>query len=308
MNQKKILITGITGFIGFHIAEALLKKKFEVIGLKRKHSDSWRCESIANKIIWVEIGETLEEKLVALQPNIIIHCAWNGAGADKRNDTDIQHENLDFLSTILQLTKKLKIEKFIGLGSQAEYGYLDKIVSESDKVKPHSAYGKAKVKASKNVEKFFNKQKTNWYWLRLFSFYGSKEATNWFVPFIINSLLNNKKVIPLSPCTQRYAYLYVDDLVKYIIKLTEKENPPSGIYNISGSKALTLKEVVEKIHHSLKNSTSKLDFGAFPIRQNQSILLKGNMSKFHKNIGIIKKTRLDEGIKKTIEYYKSEIK
>lgn len=308
MNTKRILITGITGFIGFHIAEALLKKNFEVIGLKRKQSDCWRCDPIINKIIWVDIDEKLDEKIVILNPNIIIHCAWNGAGADKRNDTEIQNENLDFLNTILEIAGKLKVEKFIGLGSQAEYGYLNKAVSESDEVKPDTAYGKAKVKASKKVEMFCSKLSINWYWLRLFSFYGSKETTNWFIPFIINSFITNKKTIPLSPCTQKYAYLYIDDLVKYIIKLLEKHKPAAGIYHISGSKAISLKEVVLNIKNNFKKSDCELDFGAYPARQNQSIVLKGNMSKYHKNIGVIKKTEFDEGIKKTIEYYKSEIK
>ena len=151
MNTKKILITGITGFIGSHIAEELLRKKFEIIGLKRKNSDCWRCEDIIDKIMWIDVDDFFVKKIVALKPDIIVHCAWNGAGAEDRNNPEVQKENLDFLNAILEIAGKLKIDKLIGLGSQAEYGFLNKAVSENNLIAPDTEYGKTKVAASKNI-------------------------------------------------------------------------------------------------------------------------------------------------------------
>ena len=215
MKPKKVLITGITGFIGSHVAEALIQNKFDVIGLKREKSDCWRCGDFVHKISWVNTEENYIEKIIALKPDIIIHCAWDGAAADKREDIIVQQENLIFLNKILDLASRSKVEKFIGLGSQAEYGYLSKSVIESAKIKPASEYGKAKVRASENVKIYCEEHKINWYWLRLFSFYGPKEAKNWFIPHIITSLVGNSKEIKLSSGTQKYAYLYITDLTKF---------------------------------------------------------------------------------------------
>lgn len=306
MKSKKVLITGITGFIGSHIAEALLQNKFDVIGLKREKSDCWRCGDFVHKISWVNIEENFIEKIIALKPDIIIHCAWDGAAADKREDIIVQQENLIFLNKILDLASRSKVEKFIGLGSQAEYGYLSKSVTESAKIKPASEYGKAKVRASENVKIYCEEHKINWYWLRLFSFYGPKEAKSWFIPHIITSLVGNNKEIKLSSGTQKYAYLYIADLAKYIVTLIEKKDIPNGIYNISGSRAVELKKIVLAIKKQFKNSTSELQFGVLATRKNQSIYLKGEMVKYHKNIGKIKKTSFSVGLKETIEYYKSK--
>ena len=306
MKSKKVLITGITGFIGSHVAEALLQNKFDVIGLKREKSDCWRCGDFVHKISWVNTEENYIEKIIALKPDIIIHCAWDGAAADKREDIIVQQENLIFLNKILDLASRSKVEKFIGLGSQAEYGYLSKSVTESAKIKPASEYGKSKVRASENVKIYCEEHKINWYWLRLFSFYGPKEAKSWFIPHIITSLVANNKEIKLSSGIQKYAYLYIADLTKYIITLIEKKDIPNGIYNISGSRAVELKKIVLTIKKQFKNSTSELQFGVLATRKNQSIYLKGEMVKYHKNIGKIKKTSFSVGLKETIEYYKSK--
>jgi nucleoside-diphosphate-sugar epimerase len=307
MNQKKILVTGITGFIGSHIAEALLQVNYDVIGLIRRNSDCWRCVDSMNKITWVNTEDNYIEKLIALKPDIIIHCAWEGAAAEKREDIHIQTENVLFLQTILDLAVKLKVEKFIGLGSQAEYGFLSKPVKENAKLNPDSEYGKAKALASENVRFFCEPQEINWFWLRLFSFYGPKEATNWFIPHIITSFASNNEEIKLSAGTQKYAYLYIKDLVKYLIKLVETKDVQSGIFNISGTRAVELRQIVLDIKKQFETSTTDLQFGAVPSRENQSKILRGVMSKFHKNVGKINRTSFSVGLKETIKYYQNKI-
>lgn len=306
MKPSAILITGITGFIGSHIAETLLQGKYKVIGLKRKTSDCWRCENFINRVTWVNVEDDYTEIIATLKPAIIIHCAWEGAVAGKREDADVQQENLVFLNKILELSARLKIEKFIGLGSQAEYGFLNKPVAETAAPQPNSEYGKAKVRASEKVKQYCSNHTINWYWLRLFSFYGPKEASNWFIPFIITSFINGSKEIQLSECSQKYAYLYIADLTKYIVKLVEKENAPPGIYNISGERAVELKKIVLDIQKQFNDSGPVLMFGALPLRENQSVFLKGLMAKYHENVGEVKTTSFDIGIKETIQYYKAK--
>lgn len=306
MQPKKIVITGITGFIGSHMAEEFLKNNYEVIGLKRASSDCWRCNNFLEEITWINTEDNFIDKIVALKPAVVLHCAWDGAAAANRDDVNIQKENLLFLQKILTLVAKLKVEKFIALGSQEEYGYLDKTVNENTELKPVSEYGIAKVQACDEVKGFCDQHGIIWYWMRLFSFYGSREAENWFIPYIITSFLEDNKELKLSTGTQQYAYLYIKDLANYLVKLIEVKNVPKGIYNISGSKAVELKKIVLAMKKQLKNSTTELQFGALPARKNHSVYLKGDMNKYHKNIGKIKTTPFSSGIRETIAYYKSK--
>ena len=53
--MHKVLITGITGFLGSNIAKNLIDNDIQVIGLKRESSDIWRCQEFKEKILWIDI-------------------------------------------------------------------------------------------------------------------------------------------------------------------------------------------------------------------------------------------------------------
>jgi nucleoside-diphosphate-sugar epimerase len=278
-----------------------------VIGLKRKNSDLWRCSNFKNKVEWITIGAALKATIMNLKPDTIIHCAWEGVTAKDRNNSNIQKRNKKLLYDLLKTASACKTEKFIALGSQAEYGFLDKAVSEKEKVQPNTAYGKAKVECHDLVENFCNKHNLNWYWLRLFAFYGPGESDSWFIPYIVRSLIAEKEKIEMGQGTQKYAYLYINDLVKYLMLLINKSNAPSGVYNISGMEAYLLKKIALKIKANFKHSASKLDLGALPAAPGKSLVLKGKMYKFHRQIGKPDLTPLEIGLKETIQYYKNRV-
>jgi nucleoside-diphosphate-sugar epimerase len=100
--------------------------------------------------------------------------------------------------------------------------------------------------------------------------------------------------------------LYVRDLANYITLLVEKKESEKGIYNISGDQLYELKKILVGITRILKSPTSVLKFDSFPMRENQSLLIKGSMRKFHSKIGKIKKTSFRKGLLETVNFYKSK--
>ena len=145
--MNKILITGITGFIGSQIAELLVQYNFKVIGLKRSQSDVWRCEGFKEKIIWVDIDgeDDYKKHLENLGFEALIHCAWIGVESNERGNWDVQLKNLTFLSDLLQICKKVNVKKLIVLGSQSEYGQIEGKISEAHPTKPLNAYDAIKL-------------------------------------------------------------------------------------------------------------------------------------------------------------------
>ena len=98
---KSILITGITGFLGSHIAEKFLLEGFNVIGLKRSNSDTWRNEEYINNVDWVNIDESdWKSKIIHYKPSIIIHAAWSGVTSHSRDSIVLQIENLKSLTLV----------------------------------------------------------------------------------------------------------------------------------------------------------------------------------------------------------------
>lgn len=297
---KRVLITGITGFLGSEIARKLYDEGNEIIALKRNTSDLSRCHNFSDNVKWINISENWEQKVIESNPQIIIHSAWDGVGAIERDNWLIQTNNLQFTLKLLHIAKEVNVEKLIGFGSQAEYGYFSGIIDENHLIDPKSAYGLSKYLCSQTIKVFCEQNNIDWYWLRLFSFFGEKENINWFIPSLIKNISQNNPM-DMTPGDQRYAYMYIGDLAGIICNIINS-SANSGVYNLSSKNSVSLKEIVNKIINILKPTKSQVNFGALPYRENQPMLIQGEVSKLEGEIGEFNETSFDINLKKVVEY------
>lgn len=300
--QPTILITGITGFLGSHIAENLVNNGIQVIGLKRIDSDVWRCKEFEDKITWVNIDKEgfFKDELKRYSFDTIVHGAWIGVESNSRDNWDEQSKNIPFLISLLDVAKAVGVKKFIFLGSQAEYGNIDGKISEKHKTNALNAYGSIKLACLEIVKTFCETNDINWIWLRLFSLFGEKESQNWLIPSLIQSMLTTQQM-DFTPGEQKYAYLYVKDfaliLNKIIIMPIE-----SGVYNISSNKTRTIKSLIEDIRNYI-NPEFILNFGALQYRKNQSMHMEGDILKLCSQIGEFKFADYNEALQNSLNYY-----
>jgi nucleoside-diphosphate-sugar epimerase len=277
--MNKILITGITGFIGSHLAINFTQMGFKVIGLKRSFSDISRLHSINDKLIILNSDEkSWKEEVEKIKPDFIIHSAWEGVSASDRDNWDLQFRNIILLNELLTLCKTLSIKKFISLGSQAEYGDYISPVTENSEIRPNSNYGFLKHISYQISDYSLKNSGTKLFWLRLFPLFGEGESENWFIPMVVKSLTENN-TFDMTFGEQQYAYLYIKDFCNWIFQILSNDIE-AGIYNVSSIKnTYSLKYVVGLITEILGIENSKINFGAIPYRINQNMKLVGDMSK-----------------------------
>jgi nucleoside-diphosphate-sugar epimerase len=302
MKNKSVLITGVSGFLGSQIAKHLILKNYEVIAIKRESSNLWRCQEYIDKIKWVNTDdEQWEDKILDFLPQIIIHSSWSGVSAFERDNWNMQFTNVVFTLKILEIAKKCRTKKIIGFGSQAEYGNFSGIIDENYSLNPNSAYAAAKISVSDIIKNYCSINCIDWYWFRLFSFFGELESDNWFIPTIINKIINGQKM-DMTPGEQRYAYMYVGDLAKNIGLIIDS-SILSGIYNISSNRAISLQELTNKIIAIIKPKTTQINFGALPYRENQSMHIQGSNLKIEKALGTkLEELDFDTSLNKVISY------
>jgi len=301
IQRNIVFVAGATGFLGAHIARKFVENGYNVIALKRDTSDLSRCRDFKDKVVWISTDDTDWMKTVVLyQPKVIINAAWEGVSTLNRDNWATQINNLHFARQLLNLAAGCSVTKYIGLGSQAEYGCFSEKVSEEYLCRPMSAYGTLKFTCSDMTRIICDENLIKWYWLRLFSVFGEGESEQWLIPSLIKRMLNERSM-DFTACEQQYDYLYVGDIADAIVKLSEKD-APSGCYNLCSSIPHTLKEIVKALRARI-NPEFHLDFDRIPYRPNQSMYMIGDNSKFVKSVDKINVSDFWEKFYKTADYY-----
>lgn len=303
----RILITGVTGFLGSHIAEVLLTSNHTLLCTRRTTS---LCENFSffSNLGWVNTDtKGWQQQVIQFAPEVIIHSAWIGVGSANRDDWATQLKNIQFVLDILEVLKQVKVQKIIALGSQAEYGVFDGKINEEYRVSPVTAYGSVKLSVLEVLRTLASRHSTAWYWLRVFSVFGERESDGWLIPSVIIRLLKGEQEMSFTGGDQQYAYLYVRDFAQAVKKIVESDRDNSGIYNISADHAIALKEILQKLKERI-NPNFKLNLGALPYRPFQSMHIEGDISKYRHVFGEIDTSGFDEKLETTIHYYQNKYK
>jgi len=296
--MKRILITGSSGFIGKSLVKELLKKKVYLYLLINKKKLKIKSKKI--KFIYCSLSNSknLKKKLQKISITDIIHCAWVGVSAKSRNSLK-QNHNLEIANNLLNAIKYKKLNCFIALGSQAEYGVNLKKIYENSVTSPKTEYGKTKIKILKKINNFCKKNCTRFLWLRLFTGYGPGSDKNWLIPSTINKLINNRKT-KFTTGNQIYNFVYISDIVSAIVK-SLYANSAHGIFNLGHEKSYTIKHVVKLIFTKLKIKKKPI-FGELCYREDQIMKFVPSISKIKRKLKWKPAYSISNGISETINF------
>lgn len=296
----KILLTGSTGFIGKRMLPALEAAGHVVVTFDRSRTF----------LRWIR-GPF----------DAVIHLAWGGVSAVRRNDFDIQTGNVSQFGQMLENCKlEWKPKTFISFGSQAEYGqganrneYRRWKMEDGQQygiAVPECAYGASKAACLNHLALFgWQHPELRWLWLRLFSVYGPGEGPEWFIPSTVRKMRSGEPLL-FTPGEQELDYLHVDDVCRAVVAaLCERRHcepngghrPPlqNGAYDLGSGKPVKLKVVVDQLAAILKPS-QPLQFGALPYRPNQIMRACANTDLW-KQLGIQPQIHFTEGLKQTAQ-------
>tara|TARA_B100001175_G_scaffold316614_1_gene331011 strand:+ start:1253 stop:2152 length:900 start_codon:yes stop_codon:yes gene_type:complete len=297
-----LLITGSSGYLGRNFLETVKNDDNLYFFLVRSKKKILKFKKIKN-IEFIECDlkkyDEVKKKLKNYQIDIIINFAWVGA-TNKFKNSNLQKQNLLLLKNLVKISKVLKIKKFVGFGSQAEYGLKKKKINELMICRPITKYGHIKLKSYKLLNSYFKKNKIKFVWIRLFSSFGPHDDDNFLIPYLIKNFLKNKKIY-LTKCEQKWDFIYSKDVIK-ATKFLAHSNMANGIYNLGSGETQNLKSIVLKIK-KLTKSGSKIDFGALKYSKNQIMYLHADINKI-REINWKYSPHFDQAIRETIKYYK----
>lgn len=293
-------VTGASGFIGSYLVKALIDEGHKVMCLKRQNSNLDALGDYAGRAIWVNTADDWKQEFRNFKPYIVFNLAWSGVAAADRVLWDEQIINITLQQSLLNLASEVGCRKFVGIGSQSEYGDFDYKITETNPINPKTAYAAVKAAAQTILKSFCEISGIEWYWFRLFPLFGPHEADRWLIPSLIKNILSSDHM-DLTPGEQKLPYLFVGECAKAIMAAIYAENK-SGVYNISADNPIALKQLVIEIRDKI-NPEFPLHFGAIPYRYGQSMNMEGDTTALRENIYQLNTSDFNEKLAMTIEFY-----
>ena len=289
------IVTGAAGFAGFSLTERLLNTGYKVYAIVRPNSQhNTRLEKIRGELCVIEcdcedyknLKDNIKEKC-----DVFYHLAWFGA----RDDFETQFKNITYALDALEVANAVGCKRFVGIGSQAEYGVCQSIITENTDTNPTNAYGTAKVAAMYLTKCRARQLGIEWIWGRIFSLYGKYEAFGRMLPDTIQKMRSNESV-NMSSCEQNWDYLNVTDAARAIIALGER-GYDGEVYNIANGDYKELKQFVEFIR-TITESKSEVVYGA---RANPFVSLQPSVAKITEHTGWQPEIGFEDGIRNFIK-------
>ncbi len=304
----KIFLTGSSGFVGsFFLRNLISSGKYEISILLRNPQEAWRIKDLLSKVHVVEGSldclDLIESELLSQKNyDAFVHLAWSGVlGRDRNNPS--QWHNVKSTIELVELANRLKVNSFIGLGSQAEYGPCQYKIDELALTKPTTLYGVSKLSAQLLSERLCKEYGIRYAWIRLFSSFGPTDNSEWLIPYLVKSLMASESP-KLTPAEQMWDYVYVED-VATAIKSVLDTNGARGIFNLGSGNVYKLRSIIEKIR-DLIDPKLELNFGGLEYRSDQVMFLQADISKLTNATGWLPKSNIDLAIKETVCWYRKE--
>jgi len=327
----KVLVTGAAGFIGSHLVERLVKEKYNVRALVRNKNNEERKENLEllEKLrVEIFLGDLLDKKSLAKaveNVNIIFHLAAiaRPMAIPKKRYFEV---NAEGTRNLLEACKNRKIKKIIVMSSISAVGPTrDKTaVNENTKCQPVDIYGWSKLAEEKVVEEYIKKYKMPIVILRPPMVFGPRD-------FEMLKLFKavDKKFFPINGNEKCMEFLYVENLVDACL-LALKKGKIGEKYHIS-NEHYSINEIINAIEKALGKKILPVKFPKLGFVLAGGILeifgkifnfrppfkhdtvnwmtekfWYSDISKAKKEMGYEPKISLEEGVKRTAEYYKEK--
>jgi len=309
--KKRIVITGAAGFIGSHLAEALLDRDYSVVGIDNLLTgDTSNIAHLANRDFTFIKHDVTNYIYIDGPVDVVMHWASPASPIDYL-ELPIPTLKVGALGTHKALgLAKAKGARFVIASTSEVYGDpLEHPQKETywgnvNPVGPRGVYDEAKRFAEAMTMAYHRYHGVDTKIVRIFNTYGPRMRLNdgRAVPAFMSQALRNEDVTIFGNGNQTRSFTYVSDLVDGIIRLMlSSENDP---VNIGNPREMTIKEIAETIIR-MTGSKSRLVYRDLPVDDPKQ--RRPDITRATTLLGWQPKVQLEEGLVKTIEYFRTKV-
>ncbi len=319
----KVLITGILGFIGSHLAEKMVKKGYEVYGLSRRVANRNMdvIAKIAKDVILLsgDITDFLSVRnaMKAAIPDVVVHLAALSPVRDSF-ERPFEYQQANFTATMNVAHALLELpdsetRKLIAASTAEVYGLQGREpLKESLPLQPTSPYAVTKAAADLYLQMMFRTYAMHGSILRPANSYGRKYDNSFMIEYLITQMLKGEQIYIGAPDSVR-DYMYVDDHTNAYM-LAIRENKANGqVYNVGTGIGVTNKELAKLVAQKIGYDVKRIKFGSYPPGYPYRPLISDqpyivvDATKIRTELDWVPRLSLSEGLDKTVAYFKERM-
>lgn len=304
--MKKVLITGATGMVGATLIEQLLADGIKVTGVVRPASSKMK-NLVSDRrldIVECDIDNLLSLKdVLSHDYDTFYHFAWDGTYGESRENIRLQLRNVKNTLDAVDLAYNIGCSVFVGAGSQAEFGHVQGVISDSLPKEPVTGYGIAKLDACRMGKKLCEQYGIRHNWGRIVSTYGPRDNDYTMVMSSVIRMLHRERM-KFTKGEQIWDYLYAGDCSR-AFRLIGEYGRHGKAYTVASGKTRYLKEYMIAIRDAIDPSL-ELGIGELEYFPNQVMKLSADITDLTNDTGFMPEVSFEDGIRKTIEWYKEK--
>ncbi|WP_120806410.1 NAD(P)-dependent oxidoreductase [Yersinia sp. IP36721] len=271
----KVLITGVSGFIGSNVARYLKEKGFEVFGLMRREINE---EEKSKKLSGIQLEVFNDNNLCSLvkniNPDVVIHIAsLTSASHNYELIDDLLRSNIEFPTKLLEAMELSGVRRFINTGTTWQnYG--------SAEYEPVNLYAATKQAFEDIIKYYVCAKKFCSISLRLFDSYGPNDPRMKLIP-LLDRLAETNESLDMSEGIQEIELVHIHDICRAyeaaIGQIKNEQQGSSKIYCVSAKRKMSLRSLVE-LYEKVNNVALNINWGARPLREREVMKICTNLT------------------------------
>jgi len=298
--NKRLLVTGLGGFIGRRTIPLLIDKGYEIHAVGR----SAKPEYIDDKVNWVRLDlcnlELTTAHVRSIRPTHLLNLAWFTEHGHYWNSP----ENSNWVRASLNLQiafSECQGKRFVGAGTCAEYDWDYGFMSESlTPKKSRTPFGRSKNALYEASSSLADTTDTSFAWGRVFFVYGPHESEKRLVASVITSLLAGN-IAKCSHGNQIRDFSHSDDIAAAFVALLESD--VTGAVNIASGNPVPVKTIVNIIAEKI-GRPELIELGVVKVPEDDPPLIAADVRRLRNEVGIQPIYDLDSGLQSAIDFYR----
>jgi len=308
----RILVTGVAGFIGSHLGEALLRANHQVIGIdnfSNYYSKKIKKKNLINlqknnNFTFIEDDLAYFDLSKVGRIDIVFHESAQPGVRDSwgNNFDNYIKDNILVTQRLLEFFKNQKIHKFIFASSSSVYGDSETYPTREDiPLYPISPYGVSKLAAEKLCYLYYRNYQIPVTMLRYFTVYGSRQRPDMFFNRAIQAAITGSKLTIFGDGKQLRDFTHIKDIIQANLACLEN-NVEGQVINIGGGSITSINNAVEII----ENISGKQIDKSLGLKEKGDVLItSADLKKAKKILNYIPTVKLYEGLCEQVTWQKN---